>query len=59
MGLITKKQIRAVREHILSNKLEQMLLTMYIIVFALVISQKMGTIDGSSLRDNNVIMSAN
>jgi hypothetical protein len=54
MGLITKKQIKAVRLFILSNNLEYILLMLYIFSFTIIMLLKKSTMDGSGLRTNNV-----
>lgn len=54
MGLITKKQVRRLRLWVLSNKLEQALLLMYILCFVAILVAKSGTQDGTALRGNGV-----
>ena len=47
--LISRKNIKYFRTIILSTNLENILLIIYIISFALIINTKLGTMDGSSL----------
>lgn len=58
MALISRKQIKAFRTLILSPKLENILLMVYVITFAIIVTQKIGTMDGSAIRQDQVKMNS-
>ena len=58
MALITKKQIRKTRLWVLSDKLEQTLLLMYILCFLLVLIIKSDTLSGIAFRKDNLEFTA-
>lgn len=57
MGLISRKHIKALRSFILSPMMESWLLIGYIVSFAVIVDTKIGTMNGSRLRSNSVMMS--
>jgi len=58
MGLISRKQIKAFRTFILSPKLENILLIVFLISFALIVNVKIGTMDGSRIRSDNISLTS-
>lgn len=57
MGIISRKNLKDFRGFILSPKLENLLLLVYVISFAWIISIKISTMDGSGLRADEVLIS--
>jgi hypothetical protein len=56
MGIISRKNLKDFRGFILSPKLENLLLLVYVISFAWIISIKISTMDGSGLRADEVLI---
>ena len=54
MGFISRKQIKAFRTFILSPKLENILLVVFLFTFALIVSIKIDTMDGSAIRQDQI-----